>query len=239
MQVIITRAEADAQATARRVEALGCTAVIAPLATRHAVPATIPDRHFDGVIITSRAALTMLEQDPLAQLSATPVFCVGDSTAALARQTGFQTVLSAGSDTGGLISLISEHVAQGQSLLYLTGEPRKPDIEQAFSDKMQLTILTTYRMQTATAFPPEALARLDDPHPVWLHYSQQSVMRAAALAAASPQPDLFHRARHLLISPALLSSVQAAGGHDITIATRPDQQAMMDSLLTIRKALAL
>ena len=65
------------------------------------------------------------------------------------------------------------------------------------------------------------------------------MVRAAALAAASPQPDLFGRARHLLISAALKEHVTSAGGSDITIAARPDQQAMLDRLLTMRKALTL
>ena len=239
MQVIITRAGDDAHATARQVADLGCTPVPAPLATRLAMPVTIPDQAFDGIIITSRAGLAMLDQAQRAPLQSIPVFCAGDASAALARQAGFATVLSAASDVAGLINLIRETLPRGRSLLYLTGEPRKPDIEQAFSETMRLTTLVTYMMQTARVFPPEALALLVDPHPVWLHYSQQSVVRAAALAAASPQPDLFGRARHLLISAALKEHVTSAGGRDITIAARPDQQAMLDSLLTMRKALTL
>ena len=239
MQVIITRAEADARATARQVADLGCTPVPAPLATRLAVPVTIPGKAFDAIILTSRAGLAMLDRAQQEALKQVPVFCVGDASAALARQAGFATVFSASADVAGLIGLVKNTIPQGGSLLYLTGEPRKPDVEQAFADTMMLTTRVTYRMQAAAVFPPEALALLDDPHPVWLPYSQQSVQRAAALAAASPQPDLFIRARHLLISDALQDSVKAAGGSRITIAARPDQQAMMDSLLTMRKALAL
>ena len=172
MQVIITRAGDDAQATARQVAALGCTPVPAPLASRLAMPVTLPDQAFDGIIITSRAGLAMLDQAQRAPLQSIPVFCAGDASAALARQAGFATVLSATSDVAGLINLINHTLPQGRSLLYLTGEPRKPDIEQAFAGTMRLTTLVTYMMQTARVFPPEALALLVDPHPVWLHYSQ-------------------------------------------------------------------
>ena len=239
MQVIITRAGDDARTTASLVADLGCIPVIAPLVTRLALPVAIPDRHFDGLIITSRASVAMLDRTQLVSLLQVPVFCVGDATADLARRTGFETVFSAAGDVSGLISLIHEQVPQGQALVYLTGEPHKAEIELALSGTMRLTTLATYRMQSAEAFPQEALARLDDPHPVWLHYSQQSVERAAALAAASSQPDLFPRARHLLISQALQAAVKTAGGTAITIAAQPNQQAMMDALLTMRKALLL
>ena len=217
MQVIITRAATDAQATAQQVADLGCIPVVVPHSTRLGLPVIIPDQHLMQV----------------------PMFCVGDATATLARHTGFATVFSAAADVTALINLVRDRLNHGQSLLYLTGDPRKPDIEQALSDTMRLTTLTTYRMQTIAAFPQEALAQLDDPHPVWLHYSQQSVERAAMLVAASQQPDLFSRARHLLISPALQSSVKAGGGIHVTISAQPNQQAMLDSLLTMRKALML
>ena len=239
MQVIITRTGDDARTTARLVADLGCIPVIAPLARRLALPVAIPDRHFDGLIITSRASVAMLDRTQLEPLLQVPVFCVGDATADLARRTGFETVFSAAGDVTGLISLIHEQVSQDQALLYLTGEPHKTDIELALSGTMRLTTLATYRMEAAEAFPQEALALLDDPHPVWLHYSQQSVERAVALAKASPRPDLFPRARHLLISQALQAAVKAAGGTDITIATQPNQQAMMGALLTMRKALRM
>jgi len=239
MQVIITRAATDAQATAQQVADLGCIPVVVPLSIRLALPVIIPDQHFDGVIVTSRAALTMVDRAQLVPLMQVPMFCVGDATATLARHTGFATVFSAAADVTALINLVRDRLNHGQSLLYLTGDPRKPDIEQALSDTMRLTTLTTYRMQRIAAFPQEALAQLDDPHPVWLHYSQQSVERAAILVAASQQPDLFSRARHLLISPALQSSVKAGGGIHVTISAQPNQQAMLDSLLTMRKALML
>jgi len=107
MQVIITRAGDDARTTASLVADLGCIPVIAPLVTRLALPVAIPDRHFDGLIITSRASVAMLDRTQLVSLLQVPVFCVGDATADLARRTGFETVFSAAGVSPPYLSIVT------------------------------------------------------------------------------------------------------------------------------------
>lgn len=237
MQVIITRAEAESRATADLVTAAGCTAVIAPLAEAVFLPFTLPDRRFDAIIITSRNGLARLQPAHLSRLSNTKLFCVGASGAQRAKQSGFADIVCA-PDVRQLIDTVLSGSNQGQSALYLAGEPRKPDLEQALEGRIDLTTLTIYRMVEAQAFPAETLARITDLHPVWLHYSQQSAQRAATLVARSSKPELFRQGRHLVLSPAIGETVAALGGTDITTAARPDQTAMMQSLLTIRQASA-
>lgn len=99
--VLITRPEAEAATTARRVAALGFTPVVAPvlrIAPRSpAIPASC-----QAVLVTSGNALPGLPDMTL------PLFAVGDATAARARALGFATVMSAGRDAAALAALADQ-----------------------------------------------------------------------------------------------------------------------------------
>lgn len=234
MQVIITRPEADAIRTARKVADLGFVPVIAPLAQVRLHQPTIPARTFDGIIITSRHALQAISGPYLATHRATPVYCVGQATSKMAKQAGFQAITSAAT-VEDLIGLVIGHAAPEQSWLYLAGEPRKNAIELELSDKVRLEVCISYHIEELDYFPDDALAKLTDQHPVWLHYSDKSAERAARLITRSPKASLFVTARHLVLSASIGQTVKNMGGSDITVAQRPDQSAMLAALLTMRQ----
>ena len=105
MKVLVTRAAADASATAERLAAMGFEPVVAPLLRIVPRRAALP-RAVDAVLVTSGNALSALP----ACLQSVPLYAVGDATAERARALGFADVHSAGGDAGDLAALVVPRV---------------------------------------------------------------------------------------------------------------------------------
>lgn len=114
--VLVTRAEPAASDTARQLEALGFTPVVAPMLRVRALPARMPP-HPCAVLVTSGNALAALPD----ALHATPLLAVGDATAARARVAGFQDVRSAAGDADALAALARASLPPGGALLLASG----------------------------------------------------------------------------------------------------------------------
>ena len=234
MQVIITRPADDAKLTADQVAGLGFEPVIAPLTRIKTLSPPLPDQHYNALIITSRHALDGVRSSDLARLVSLPLYVVGQATAIKAQKAGFEAITKA-IDARDLVPMILKAHHKEQSLLYLAGEPRKSHIEDKLKNHLSLQILLTYCSESVDAFPDAALHMINDPQPIWLHYSEQSAKRAATLAQHSRKPDLFLTARHLVLSASIAQCVSDLGGTDITCAARPEQSALLASLLTMRQ----
>lgn len=118
--VLITRPEAEAEATAARVAALGHHPILSPAI--RIVPRTLSLAglgRLQAVLVTSGNAIPGLP----AALHATPLLAVGDATAARARNAGFWRVSSAGRDAAALAQLARLSCdPDGAPLLVATGE---------------------------------------------------------------------------------------------------------------------
>jgi len=110
--IMITRPLEDAAGPAARIEALGYRPVVAPLMRIERRTPTLPD-YVQAILVTSGNAL------PALRPGKTPLFAVGDATAARAKNAGFETVLSAGRDAQALAALVAgtQHPQDGPLLL--------------------------------------------------------------------------------------------------------------------------
>ncbi len=115
-EVLITRPEAEAAATAAQVRALGFKPVVAPL-LRVGTRALHWPAGVSGVVLSSGNAVACLPRD-----HGLPVFAVGDATAARVRAAGAGPVHSAGGDATDLVALVCRHCPPGAALLLVTGE---------------------------------------------------------------------------------------------------------------------
>ena len=101
-QVLITRPEPGASATAARVAALGLVPLIAPVVTTRPIGSALPSPDdIAAVLLTSGSAIPALPPD----YHNLPVLTVGDATATRACAAGFRHVVSAGGDAKDLASL--------------------------------------------------------------------------------------------------------------------------------------
>ncbi len=118
--VWITRARPGAEATARRVEALGFAALVDPLLDIRFLE---PEVDLDGIRALAFTSANGVEA--FARLTAArdlPVFAVGDATARAARAAGFSESFSADGDVEALAGLIAR-TCPGPVLSVGAGEP--------------------------------------------------------------------------------------------------------------------
>jgi uroporphyrinogen-III synthase len=113
--VLITRPETAAGETARIVAARGYRPVLAPMLVVASTPWSRPPPRVQAILVTSANALAALS----GCCRATPVFAVGDATAARATAESFTKVTSAGRDAAALAELVARHCSTADGALLL------------------------------------------------------------------------------------------------------------------------
>jgi uroporphyrinogen-III synthase len=223
MRVLITRPAEDAERTAAALTAAGHEPLIAPIMVVRGLPHHLPSP-IHALIATSanairHAALT-------ADCHALPVFTVGDTTAAAAKEAGFTKVQSAQGDSRDLAQLLQETLPPGSAIAYLAGVPRQDAALQALDGLFRLRTAETYET-VAVEHLPDAIregleaGRID----AVLHFSARSAevfadLAARALALAKKRP------LHVLIAKAACHpALQPA-----RVAFRPNLAAMIAAL---------
>lgn len=223
--VWITRARPGAEATARRVEALGYSPLVDPLLE---IRALTPAVALDGIAALAFTSVNGVEA--FARLSPArtlPVFTVGEATAASARATGFGSVSSADGDVTAL-SVLIEQVRPGPVLAVGALEPAADLPALLASAGLEARALAVYaafdRLPAA-----QTLARLTDLQVVLLQ-SPRAARGLAGILEQNPAPAL----RALCLSPAVAEPLAAMtrSGHlgSVALAPRPRESALLDLL---------
>ena len=232
-QVVITRSAQDAAETAEMVVRCGFEPIIAPLSDICPIPHNLPTTVYDAVIATSRHSLIHLAKHERDALCAQPLYTVGPATTAVAQALGFETIRQGSGDSIGLAARIIKDMTAGARLLFLTGEPRRPELEQALAAPFHLTVCIVYHSVARTSFPADALALLTDPTPIWLHFSLKSAERAAVLIKKTPQSVFFEKGCHIALSPAIAQKLKESGATDCTSADHPSLEALLIRLQSL------
>jgi uroporphyrinogen-III synthase len=133
--ILITRPSKDAEDFAAKLAERGTQAMVEPLSViEYLPPIIIPDpaiqrddKHWvDGIIITSRHALE--SETARALLRETPLFVVGNTSAAKAQAMGFSNVHMAGENVEALAAHVQRH-CEHSPILYLRGEHVSHDLK--------------------------------------------------------------------------------------------------------------
>ncbi len=225
MRVLVTRPEAQAARTARRLAELGHEPVVAPALEIAATREPLPKSAFDFVLATSAQAFAGIELP--ARFTALPLACVGEKTAQAGRKAGFLRIQVAPHGE----ALAKELAAEGnaRSALYLAGRERKDALETILRAKnWRVEIVETYAATPVAAWTDEIRAALDagDIDAV-LHYSP----RSAAIALALIGREAARRLRHYCLSPAVAAACRDwAPAEKIVSASHPDEESLMTLL---------
>jgi uroporphyrinogen-III synthase len=239
MAVLVTRPLPDGETTAADLRARGFEVVAAPMLRFE--PFAFKDEAevpYGGVIVTSanaiRAVESQLANSPLVKL---PLFAVGERTAAAARAAGFDKIFSADGDAAALRDLIvdtakARKLKKKSPLLYLAGEELARDLAGELRDQgFEVVTHIAYRMVPAKSLPGEvvegfAAGRIE----AVLHYSRRSA-RAFVEAARSGGVEISALALpQCCISAAVAEIVREAGATQVTVAARPDENALFEAL---------
>ncbi len=212
----ITRAAPGAHTTARRVGALGYDPLVAPLLVTRAVG--------DGPIdLADVGALAFTSANGVAAFAARsaerrlPVFTVGSATAAAARATGFEEVVSAGGDVAALAGLIGSRRSR------IVGEILHPAAAETIGELPARKLVVYETVET----PPAAKVRatLDRMYAVLVH-SPKAARVLATILAQTPAAGL----RVLCLSPAVAAPLAGAPVGEIRSAALPEEQALLNLL---------
>jgi uroporphyrinogen-III synthase len=226
MRVIVTRPQPAAEATARRLEALGHEAILAPMLAVEATGAAVPDGPFDAVAATSaNAFLGFGAGGPSAGLADVPLHAVGERTAAAARRAGFRAVIDAGGDAAALAESLSRRAPPGGRVLYLAGIERKPVLERRLREAgLAVTVAEVYAARAGAGLPAGLFA---EPKPALaLHYSRRSAEAFVAAARAGGHEAAMVCLPHLCLSADVAEPLREAGASIVLIARRPDEDAL-------------
>jgi len=201
---------------------------MAPLLRVDAVATEFGAGPWDGVVMTSANAASALAKHPrLAELTRLPAFVVGRRTATAAAAIGFSQVSSADGNVDDLVRLLARR--PGRRLLYVAGEDQADDLAALLG--MAGTAVETvvaYRAVAEPRLPGEVTAALAaGTIDGVLHFSA----RSAAAFVAALEPEGLRAALtlpHFCLSAQVGKPLAAAGAHDLRVAARPDEAALLD-----------
>lgn len=224
--VLITRPEPGASVTARRLRAMGLAPLISPALVIEPRPARLPAP--DGVqaiLLTSATPIALLPE----AFRALPLLAVGDATAARARETGFTDVQSAAGDAKALLALaIAICDPQGGSLLLPGAAEIATDIVMPLR-RLGFRVIRriVYRSRPAPAFRPDVYAALRaEMVKQVLFYSPASARAFVRLARGVSLGGI----EALAISAATADALATARWRCIRVASRPNQDALLELL---------
>ncbi|MBB5753766.1 uroporphyrinogen-III synthase [Prosthecomicrobium pneumaticum] len=229
MRLLVTRPAEDAARTAARLEALGHTAILAPLAEPLILPPPDLSEPPSALLLTSANAVRALAAwDRVAAWRALPVLTVGDRTAEAAREAGFSDVESAAGDAAALIARAERRLAgrPGVALWPAAEEPAADLVAPLGAAGIPVRRVPAYRMAAADILPA-AIADL------WragaldgvLLYSPASAARFGALLAAAGLA--FPPVAAYVLSEAVGAAARGAGAKTVHVAAAANEAALL------------
>jgi uroporphyrinogen-III synthase len=228
VRILVTRPRGQAEATARRLAALGHEPVLAPVLEIVPTGEAPPGGPCAAVLLTSQNAVPALAAER-ARFGATPIFAVGTRTAEAARRSGFGIVEEAGGDGLALLAYVRDRLPAGAQLLHAAGRDRKAEPARSL-------ILAGYAVATwecygarpVAALPDDAVAMLRDGQiGAVLHYSRRSAELFCRLARLSGLGEALAGMAHLCLSPDVARGLDSLAGLKLRIAATPDEPALL------------
>ncbi|SEQ24921.1 uroporphyrinogen-III synthase [Devosia sp. YR412] len=237
MTMLVTRPEPDAQSTLSRLTALDIAAVVAPVMIRQAVDVSLPPPDgFTAMVLTSANAVrTLVERDVVATYAHLPVFAVGDRTAADASAAGFVRVSSAAGAVQDLVNAMTIS-RMGGPIFYPTGKHQSADLAKALAPLgIMVATAKIYEMVAVEALPASILDSLASGEiTAVLAYSRRTAEIFATLTAKLDRAQKQAIAM-LCLGEAVAEPLLGAHFNRISLADRPDEDAMMALALAVAR----
>ncbi|NHB75716.1 uroporphyrinogen-III synthase [Rhodobacter calidifons] len=232
LPVLLTRPRAQAEAfAARLLSRLGdrIRPLVAPLMAPEFLSPALPDGPFAAVVFTSAHGVEGAVRlgVPLPKLA----WCVGRSTAAAAAAAGFRP-RSADGDAEALVKAILADPPKGR-ILYIHGVDTSGDVDKILNSEGIMTISLQVYLQKALPLSDESARVLQQGGPVILPLFSP---RSARLFHAAMPSQLRSDLRIAAISPAVAAASRDIPHAALTIAARPDAEAMLDAVESLLAA---
>ena len=220
----------EALRSAALLREMGYRPVLAPVAQIVATGLGLPKGRFDAIIAGSARAFAFLSTEDRARLASTPLFCVGEATAAAASACGLAGKQTVAADAASLAPMFAPRWPGGARLLYLAARDRKGELEAALA-------AAGFEVFAAEIYRAEALAGWSDEEAqavaqcaAALHYSRRSAALAVDLAARAGCAEEFHALTHLCLSADVAEPLRAIDVSEIAVAREPSESALFLAL---------
>lgn len=233
--VLITRPASQAARFAAQLGA-DCPrarAILAPMMAVEFLSATLPQGPWQALILTSETGAEAAAQLAGQSLSLPKrALCVGDRTARVAAQAGFEPLSAQGAAEDLLEMILSR---PERDFLWLHGEDRAFDFPAALAAKGRRCDGVAVYRQRALPLSAEALAALARPGPLILPVFSP---RSARLLAAALPADLAADLYPVAISPKALAALPEPLKSRGIVAAAPEAMAMIRAIAGTITALA-
>lgn len=226
MRILLTRAQEDAERTAKKLVALGHEVVIAPVLRIVPTGDPAPAEPYDALIVTSAHAVEGLATYPD---KAVPVFSVGERTTDALQEAGFTAITTAQGDAVSLSRLIRETIQPPRTLLHVTARHHKEEPATSLC-AAGFTMLSweVYEAEALSALPEAALEALRTGKiEAVLHYSRRSADLFVRQAEKAGLRSAILGCLHLCLSEDVASPLKALGAAT-RMAGRPHEDALLE-----------
>jgi uroporphyrinogen-III synthase len=189
-----------------------------------------PPGRFDAIVASSAKAIALLAPAARAAILGSPLYVVGEQTAAAATAAGLRLALAPAPDVAALTAALCERLAPRSQVLYLAGRERKRALEAALSAAGHVTTPVEVYVAEARAAWSEDEARAVAACEAALHYSRRSAGLAAELAERAGLAGPFRAMLHVCLSPDAGEPLLAWGAARVIYAPQPSEDRMIEAL---------
>lgn len=243
MRVLITRPLADARRTADLLRDRGIDPVIEPLFSISTIPAARVDTSdAQGFLITSangaRALANTLRRDH-PEAFALPAYCVGNASAATARELNFKQVLSADGDVTALAALVTRKTKPSNGvLIHATGTHVAGDLAGLLeAEGFQVRRQRLYETRQAVALSRETVDLVATKRiRAALFYSPRTAKIFVNLARKAKVPDACGNIVAYCLSQAVADELRPIRFARVRTAAEPTQESLLAVLDADRSA---
>nr|WP_319391383.1 uroporphyrinogen-III synthase [uncultured Cohaesibacter sp.] len=232
MKILVTRPEIDQQQTIGALEQRGFVAIGSAVMDIVPLPFELPNEPWQGLVITSRNALRMLALADLSTLKGYRLFCVGERTAALARELGFAKVALVAANVAELENrLPSALVPADGPLLYLAGKIRTGALDQTLLQHgFAVCLREVYDMVARDALSDAALAAIEAEalDGIFL-YSERSCQILLSLIEQADLSDKMKNVIFYCLSPRVALPLQGLS-YPLVVADAPNERSLLACL---------
>ncbi len=233
VRALVTRPREDADAFAAELERHNIVPILAPVTTIEFSDIDISDGlgRSQAVLFTSRngvRAFCRLTSDRSKR-----AYAVGDATARLARESGFEEVHSAVGDGAALVRLAASKLDPASGpLFHAAGERLAVDIAGLLSDYGFRTLrYNLYRTQSVEALPPDAARAIKDGElDCVLHFSPASARAFGELVTAGGLESGLSGLTAVCLSEAVAAELKTGAWGNIRVAGKPDAGSVISLL---------
>lgn len=233
MKLIVTRPEPAASKTAEKLQALGHEVAVSPVLEIVVTDTKMPNSNFSMIIITSASALRILEKQGFDQsLLETAIYVVGDKTAKIARDIGFQNVHSAAGNALDLVELIKSRLdvsmIDKRSVLYICGEHSTSGFTDGLSKLgLNIKVWVNYKANLVDQLTNISVDFLSSGDPVGiLLYSARSARQFSKLLECQKYSYIIENINVFALSRAVKNALSKDLQKVVEIADNPDERSL-------------